>query len=121
MGSARSVYKGYAHCCVKRSIAESTIRPRPTRSNSIGLRSLLAKQNAEDSSVPQVGGDYRYAARVEMVPRHRRPAFALVMALWWACQDLNLGPHPYQRSTAERCANRPFRWSRYSVSPTRMG
>jgi hypothetical protein len=18
------------------------------------------------------------------------------MALWWACQDLNLGPHPYQ-------------------------
>ena len=23
-----------------------------------------------------------------------RPAFSLVMALWWACQDLNLGPHP---------------------------
>src|SRR5215211_6676635 len=20
------------------------------------------------------------------------------MALWWACQDLNLGPHPYQGS-----------------------
>jgi hypothetical protein len=23
---------------------------------------------------------------------------------WWACQDLNLGPHPYQRSTVERRA-----------------
>jgi Phage integrase family len=31
---------------------------------------------------------------------------------WWACQDLNLGPHPYQRWTAERCAIRPFRRSR---------
>src|SRR4029453_11812953 len=26
----------------------------------------------------------------------RWTAFPLVMALWWACQDLNLGPHPYQ-------------------------
>jgi hypothetical protein len=39
----------------------------------------------------------------------------------WAWLDLNLGPHPYQRSTAERRANRPFRWSCDSVSPTRMG
>jgi hypothetical protein len=29
-------------------------------------------------------------------PREQRSAFPLVMALWWACQDLNLGPHPYQ-------------------------
>jgi low temperature requirement protein LtrA len=24
----------------------------------------------------------------------RQPAFLLVMALWWAWEDLNLGPHP---------------------------
>jgi hypothetical protein len=29
---------------------------------------------------------------------------------WWACQDLNLGPHPYQQSTAERHADRCFPW-----------
>jgi hypothetical protein len=39
----------------------------------------------------------------------------------WAWLDLNQRPHPYQRSTAERRANQPLRWSRYSVSPTRMG
>ena len=27
---------------------------------------------------------------------------------WWACQDLNLGPHPYQQSRAHRCATRRF-------------
>jgi hypothetical protein len=34
---------------------------------------------------------------------------------------LHLGPHNYQRSTAERRANQLFRWSGYSISPTRMG
>ena len=30
---------------------------------------------------------------------------------WWACQDLNLGPHPYQQNAGNRCANRRFpRW-----------
>src|SRR5918993_5510189 len=30
---------------------------------------------------------------------------------WWACQDLNLGPHPYQQSGAYRCATLRFsRW-----------
>src|SRR5215211_4603484 len=34
-------------------------------------------------------------------PKTARPlAFPLAMALWWACQDLNLGPHPYQWSWA---------------------
>ena len=28
--------------------------------------------------------------------------------VWWACQDLNLGPHPYQQSRAERHADRCF-------------
>jgi hypothetical protein len=33
------------------------------------------------------------------------------MAVWWACQDLNLGPHPYQLNAGNRCADRPFcRW-----------
>jgi hypothetical protein len=27
---------------------------------------------------------------------------------WWACQDLNLGPHPYQVSRAHRCADQRF-------------
>jgi hypothetical protein len=37
------------------------------------------------------------------------PAFALVRGLWWACQDLNLGPHPYQQNSGNRCAcRRPF-------------
>jgi hypothetical protein len=27
---------------------------------------------------------------------------------WWACQDLNLGPHPYQLNAGNRCADRPF-------------
>jgi hypothetical protein len=34
---------------------------------------------------------------------------------WWACQDLNLGPHPYQRNAGNRCAHRPFRRSRPTV------
>jgi hypothetical protein len=29
-------------------------------------------------------------------------------AVLWACQDLNLGPHPYQLSRAKRHANRRF-------------
>ena len=24
---------------------------------------------------------------------------------WWACQDLNLGPHPYQQNAGNRCAD----------------
>jgi hypothetical protein len=43
--------------------------------------------------------------------RNERAAFPLVRGLWWACQDLNLGPHPYQQSRAHRCATRRFpRW-----------
>jgi hypothetical protein len=34
---------------------------------------------------------------------------------WWACQDLNLGPHPYQQSQAERHADRCFPWSSANV------
>jgi hypothetical protein len=34
---------------------------------------------------------------------------------WWACQDLNLGPHPYQLNAGNRCANRPFPRSRPTV------
>jgi hypothetical protein len=39
----------------------------------------------------------------------------------WAWLDLNQRPHPYQRSTAKRCAIRPFRSSRHSMSGTGMG
>src|SRR5215207_1324473 len=40
--------------------------------------------------------------------QERRWTFLLVRGLWWACQDLNLGPHPYQGSRAQPCADRPF-------------
>ena len=31
--------------------------------------------------------------------------------VWWACQDLNLGPHPYQQNAGNRYANRHSRRS----------
>ena len=34
---------------------------------------------------------------------------------WWACQDLNLGPHPYQVSRPQRCADRRFPRSPASI------
>jgi hypothetical protein len=34
---------------------------------------------------------------------------------WWACQDLNLGPHPYQQSAGNRCADGCFRRSHSPV------
>ena len=34
---------------------------------------------------------------------------------WWACQDLNLGPHPYQVSRAKHCAQGRFPRSPLSV------
>jgi hypothetical protein len=34
---------------------------------------------------------------------------------WWACQDLNLGPHPYQQNAGNRCAEGRFPWSRSTV------
>ena len=42
--------------------------------------------------------------------RPARPAGPAV-ALRWACQDLNLGPHPYQQTAGKRCADRRFRRS----------
>jgi hypothetical protein len=34
---------------------------------------------------------------------------------WWACQDLNLGPHPYQQNAGNRCAKRRSRRLRSTV------
>jgi hypothetical protein len=42
-------------------------------------------------------------------------AFPPVRGLWWACQDLNLGPHPYQQNTGDRCADGRFPRSRPTV------
>jgi hypothetical protein len=36
-------------------------------------------------------------------------------AVWWACQDLNLGPHPYQQDARNRCAKRRCPRSRPTV------
>jgi hypothetical protein len=33
----------------------------------------------------------------------------------WAYQDLNLGPHPYQQSPGQRCADQGLRSSRSTV------
>jgi hypothetical protein len=45
--------------------------------------------------------------RAETVP-DRRTSVSAGRGQWWACQDLNLGPHPYQQSRAHRCADRRF-------------
>ena len=42
-------------------------------------------------------------------------AFRLVRWVWWACQDLNRGPHPYQQNAGNRCATRCSRRSRSTV------
>src|SRR4029453_17814997 len=39
---------------------------------------------------------------------------------WWACQDLNLRPHPYQQNAGNRCADRPFPRSRPTVEAKGM-
>jgi hypothetical protein len=39
----------------------------------------------------------------------------LVIALWWAWLDLNLGLHPYQQNAGNRCARRRSRRSRLTV------
>jgi hypothetical protein len=35
-----------------------------------------------------------------------RKRFGWSTPMWWACQDLNLGPHPYQQNAGNRCAKR---------------
>jgi hypothetical protein len=37
------------------------------------------------------------------------------VALWWACQDVNLGPHPDQQNAGNRCANGRLPWARSTV------
>src|SRR5215216_4843270 len=39
---------------------------------------------------------------------------------WWAWEDLNLRPHPYQLNAGNRCANRPFPSSRPTVGAQGM-
>ena len=41
-------------------------------------------------------------------PRDVKQAFRWSEAIWWAWEDFNLRPHPYQVSTAKRCAERRF-------------
>src|SRR5215218_7220445 len=43
----------------------------------------------------------------ETTTRIRLLAFALVRALWWACQDLNLGPHPLHACRVTEPFRRP--------------
>ena len=59
--------------------------------------------------------------RHNTVPSIRRVKRLLVTGRLWACQDLNLGPHPYQRWTVKRRANEhsPRRYG--SVSAIGMG
>jgi hypothetical protein len=45
----------------------------------------------------------------------RRKGSGLRRLCWWACQDLNLGPHPYQQNAGNRCAKRRSRRSRSTV------
>jgi hypothetical protein len=55
-----------------------------------------------------------------MTPSRLRPRtadrrFCWSEAIWWAWEDLNLRPHPYQVSRAQRCADRRFPRSLASV------
>src|SRR5215218_6139153 len=45
--------------------------------------------------------------RAETVP-DRRTSVSAGQGQWWAWEDLNLRPHPYQVSRAQRCADRRF-------------
>jgi hypothetical protein len=47
--------------------------------------------------------------------KSRQLHFRCSEAGWWACQDLNLGPHPYQQSRAKRYADEHFPRSNASV------
>src|SRR4029453_5840467 len=52
------------------------------------------------------------------------PRFRWSEAEWWAWEDLNQRPHPYQRyqvSTADRCANQHSPRSRRPVMGAGMG
>jgi hypothetical protein len=74
----------------------------------------------------RAAGDAEFSRDVDHGQRERRRRLDGRDALtcWvggWACQDLNLGSHPYQRWTAKRHASQPFRWSCDTISPTRMG
>jgi hypothetical protein len=44
-----------------------------------------------------------------------RQRFRWSGVLWWACEDLNLGPLPYQQNAGNRCADRRLCWSRGTV------
>ena len=62
--------------------------------------------------------------RTVTLPTVAAEALAEVAVSWWngrwACQDLNLGPHPYQGSRAKRCADRRFPRSCVSVGDEGM-
>jgi hypothetical protein len=60
-------------------------------------------------------GGNRYAVRRTTLEREDDQRSRWSMPMWWACQDLNLGPHPYQVSRAQRCAERRFPRSPVSV------
>jgi hypothetical protein len=95
---------------------EANQRPRDPQRGCSDALSRLRRGNALKTSSPKRDASDRTATWKRSGQR-----FRWSVAVWWACQDLNLGPHPYQGSTAERCANQRSPRSCDSVSPTRMG
>jgi hypothetical protein len=90
-----------------------TVRePQPTRGahcKGAGQWCVQARNRSRAQTSSQTG------MRPPPEPEDEQEAFPLVMGLWWACQDLNLGPHPYQLNAGNRCADGRFRRSRPTV------
>src|SRR5215207_8000655 len=57
----------------------------------------------------------RYAACPRGPRREDDQRFRWSWMVWWACQDLNLGPHPYQQNAGNHCAKRRSCRSRSTV------
>jgi hypothetical protein len=72
--------------------------------NATVVGDLLAglRDRGLDTTRPCVEGRFRWSGR------------------WWACQDLNLGPHPYQLNAGNRCADRHSCRSRPTVGAQGM-
>ena len=87
-----------------------------------GLTLLRRSLSALLADVPSDGSDDdprdewgRYSLPILVHQRARRPARALLNAVWWAREELNLRPLPCQQTTGNRCANRRCRRSPRTV------
>jgi hypothetical protein len=65
---------------------------RDTRPAKMLLRSIAPAQQKEVRKASSLTG-----MRSNLESQYEQAAFRLVRWVWWAWEDLNLGPHPYQK------------------------